>query len=110
MGSWRESSIRRKLEQTADPRRPLRRGFFKGARPKGRKARLDELLQAQKQFFRFLDRVEDDKGRQDRSFFCRWDKEMLERWRKRYLEVLASCERDGIVEKKDSARVFDRVR
>jgi hypothetical protein len=97
MESWRESSIRRKLEQARDPRRPLRRGVFKGERPKGRKARLDELLQAHKKFFYYLDRVEDDKGQREQSCFSLWHKEWLEHYRRQYLELLAKCERDGLV-------------
>jgi hypothetical protein len=97
MESWRERSLRRKLEQATDPRRPLRRGVFKGERPKGRKARLDELLQAQKQFFYYLDSVENDKGRSERSCFAAWHKERLDQARKRYLEILAGCERDGLI-------------
>ena len=43
--------------------RPLHRGVFKGERPKGRKARLDELLQVKKKFFKDLDWLEEAKGR-----------------------------------------------
>jgi len=107
MESWRERSIKRKYEQSVDPRRPLRRGIFKGERPKGRKARLDELLEARKRFFYYLDRVEDGKGesaelakkniRRVRSCFDRWHEERLEQYRRQYLELLAACERDGLI-------------
>src|SRR6266571_3887200 len=100
MESWRERSVRRKLEQATDPVRPLHRGFFKGARPKGRKARLDELVHARKEFFYYLDHVEDDKGRwverggrRVESLFAGWHKEWLERSRTRFLKLLAECER-----------------
>jgi len=112
MESWRERSIRRKLEQAIDPARPLRRGFFNGKRPKGRKARLDELFQARKDFFRNLDWYEYGKGRH--AEFAKeyragkglpfspwpdleWCRESFNRSRKRYLVLLAQCERDGIV-------------
>ena len=85
MESWRERAIRRKLEQATDPARPLRRGVFSGERPKGRKAKLDELLQARKEFFYYLDKVEDDKRRRTQSCFSRWHKEALEQSRTRYI-------------------------
>jgi len=88
MESWRERSIRRKLEQTIDRTRPIRRGVFKGERPKGRKARLDELLQARKEFFYYLDKVEDDKRRRTRSCFTRWHREALEQYRTRYVSLM----------------------
>ena len=113
MDSWRERSLRRKLEQARDPRRPLRRGVFKGERPKGRKARLDELLQVRKEFFKDLDWLEEAKGRhakfakkygaRARSLpfspwpDLKWCRESLERSRKRYLELLSGCERDGLI-------------
>ena len=109
MDSWRERSIRRKLEQATDPRRPLRRGVLKGERPKGRKARLDELLQARKKFFFYLDYLEDAKGKASTmarrssrrnlsgEWLIRWHKEWLERARKRYIEALDGCERDGLI-------------
>jgi hypothetical protein len=112
MESWREGAIRRKLEQATDPRRPLRRGFFKGERPKGRKARLDELLQARKEFLRDLECYEEAKGAQaefTKKYGARsrllpfspwpgveWAKEWFEHSKKRYLTLLAQCERDGI--------------
>ena len=113
MESWQERALRRKQEQAIDPARPLRRGFFKGERPKGRKARLDELIQAQKEFFKDLDWLEETKGRHAefaKKYGARvpslpfwpwpdlsWCRESLARSRKRYLEVLAKCERDGVV-------------
>ena len=113
MEFWRERSLRRKLEQSRDPRRPLRRGVFKGERPKGRKARLDELLQAKKEFFKDLDWLEEAKGRHAKHAKkygvrarilpfspwpdLRWCRESLARSRKRYLEFLSGCERDGLI-------------
>jgi hypothetical protein len=113
MESWRERSLRRKVEQSRDPRRPLCRGIFKGVRPKGRKARLDELLQAKKEFFKDLDWLEEAKGRHAKFAKrygvrvrslpfrpwpdLRWCRESLERSRGRYLELLAGCERDGLI-------------
>ena len=113
MKTWRERSLRHKREQATDILRPLHRGIFKGERPKGRKARLDELLQARKEFFRDLEWHENAKGKhaefakkygaRARSLPFRpwpdlkWSLKCLERSRKRYLEFLAQCERDGLV-------------
>jgi hypothetical protein len=113
MESWKESSIRRKLEQARDPERPLRRGVLKGRRPKGRKARMDELQQAKKEFFKDFEWYEEAKARHAefakqygaRTRYLRFSpwpdlnmcREDLEQSRKHYFELLAGCERDGLI-------------
>jgi hypothetical protein len=113
MSDWRESANRRKIEQATDPSRPLRRGHFKGPRPKGLKAKLDELSQAQKVFFKDLDWYEEAKARHAEFAkrygararflsFSPWPdldmcQEGLQRSRKHYLKLLVKCEQDGLI-------------
>ena len=99
---------RGKMERMTGAERVRHRGFFKGKRPKGRKARLDELEQARKEFFWCLDWYETAKGRHAEHAKkpdprcspwpdLEWAKRWLDRARKHYLGVLAACERDQLV-------------
>ena len=109
-GWCRACYARYKMAQVTEPSRirETHRGIARRERPKGRKARLDELLQARKNFFYYLDRVEENKGRameyqqkygsRHRPWFLSdWDKEQLAHYRNRYLALLESCQKDKII-------------
>lgn len=97
-GWCRACHARYKLAQATEPIREMYRAASKKYRPKGRKVRLDEFFQARKDFFYYLDSVEDDKAHPASSrFFLDWDKQSLIHYRNRYLTLLAACQKDKII-------------
>lgn len=104
----REQGIARKIAQFEEPREILRGTRKRSEKTKGRKARLDELRQAEKDFWQAFEWDEDSKaraaackvpGHKENGWVCfhNLHSNLLKSRRKKYEKIYLACQHDGII-------------
>lgn len=104
----REQGIARKINQFEEPRECIRGTRKRSEKTKGRKARLDELKSAEKNFWQAFEWHEDGKGRaaacktpahKGNGWVCLhgFSDDWFKSRRKQYEKIFEACRKDGII-------------